>query len=54
MDESKFKDYGLNINNFVFYNKVAIFDYDWTLVCPKSNGTFSKDVDDVKFLFDNI
>lgn len=29
---------------------MAIFDYDWTLVKPKSNGTFSKNLDDWMWL----
>lgn len=34
------------LNNYRFRQKMAIFDYDWTLVKPKSNGTFSKDEND--------
>lgn len=34
------------IGSFRFRQKIAMFDYDWTLVKPISNGTFSKNVDD--------
>lgn len=36
----------LKVGKFRFRQKMAVFDYDWTLVKPKSNGTFSKNVDD--------
>lgn len=38
------------IGKFRFRQKMAIFDYDWTLVKPISNGTFSKNVDDWMWL----
>lgn len=34
------------IGNFRFRQKIAMFDYDWTIVKPITNGTFSKDVND--------
>lgn len=33
---------------------MAIFDYDWTLVKPVSNGTFSKNVDDWSWITDKV
>ena len=36
----------IQINKPRFRSKVAIFDFDWTLIKPKSGGTFPKDVDD--------
>lgn len=33
-----------------FRKAIAFFDYDWTIVKPKSNGTFPKDVDDWEWL----
>jgi bifunctional polynucleotide phosphatase/kinase len=38
------------IGNFRLRQKMAIFDYDWTLVRPKTNGTFSKNLDDWMWL----
>lgn len=43
-----------NINNSQYNNKMAAFDYDWTLVCPKDGSTYPKDVEDYKYLYDNI
>jgi bifunctional polynucleotide phosphatase/kinase len=34
--------------------KIAAFDYDWTLVRPKSGGTFPKDVHDWQWLFPSV
>ena len=34
------------INKYRHRQKMAIFDYDWTLVKPKSNGTFAKNEND--------
>lgn len=39
-----------NINS----NKIASFDFDWTLVKPKDNRKFPKSVDDWEWLFPNI
>jgi bifunctional polynucleotide phosphatase/kinase len=36
----------IKVGKFRLRQKMAIFDYDWTLVKPKSNGTFSKNLDD--------
>ena len=38
------------IGGFRFRQKIAMFDYDWTLVKPISNGTFSKTIDDWKWI----
>jgi len=38
------------IGKFRLRQKIAIFDYDLTLVKPKTNGTFSKNVDDWMWL----
>ena len=35
-----------NINNATLKNKMASFDFDWTLVNPKEGKTFPSDVDD--------
>ena len=43
-----------NINDAILKAKIAAFDYDWTLVCPKDGKTFPKDVDDWKWLYPNI
>jgi hypothetical protein len=40
----------VKIGKFRLRQKMAIFDYDWTLVKPKSNGTFSKNIDDWTWL----
>ena len=37
-----------------YRSKMASFDYDWTLVRPKTGNTFYKDKDDWAYLFDNI
>lgn len=39
---------------FRFRKKIAAFDFDWTLVRPKSNGTFSKSVDDWQWMQPSI
>jgi bifunctional polynucleotide phosphatase/kinase len=33
---------------------MAMFDYDWTLVKPLSNGTFSKSVDDWRWITEKV
>lgn len=33
--------------------KLAVFDFDWTLICPKNGTTWSSNKDDWKFLYDN-
>ncbi len=40
-----------NINGAQMKAKIAAFDYDWTLVCPKEGKTFPKDVDDWTWLY---
>lgn len=35
-------------------SKIAMFDFDWTLVKPKSGGTFPIDVDDWEYLAENV
>jgi len=42
------------IGKFRFRRKMAIFDYDWTLVKPISNGTFSKKCDDWMWLTEKV
>lgn len=37
-------------SNFRIRQKMALFDYDWTLVRPKSNGVFSKNLQDWMWL----
>lgn len=37
-----------------FREKMASFDYDWTLVSPKEGKTFPKSVDDWTWLFPNV
>jgi bifunctional polynucleotide phosphatase/kinase len=44
----------IEINEPVMRSKMASFDYDWTLVKPKDDRPFPKDVDDWEFLFSNI
>ena len=43
-----------NLNNAVFCEKMAAFDYDWTLVCPKGGKTFPTNIDDWEWLYPNI
>lgn len=43
-----------NISNAVFKNKMAAFDYDWTLVNPKGGKTFPTDVDDWEWLYPSV
>lgn len=44
----------LNIGKPRYRKKVAMFDYDWTLVKPKTGGTFPQDVDDWVWLFPSV
>ena len=37
-----------------YRDKMASFDYDWTLVRPKTGNTFYKDKEDWTYLFDNV
>jgi len=43
-----------NINNAQLKAKIASFDYDWTLVCPKDGKTFPSNVEDWQWLYPNI
>jgi len=43
-----------NINNAQLKAKIAAFDYDWTLVCPKDGKTFPSNVEDWQWLYPNI
>jgi bifunctional polynucleotide phosphatase/kinase len=54
---SQIKDqhtFNIKLNNFSYRSKMAGFDYDGTLVKPKSNSTFSKDENDWKWLRPNV
>ncbi len=42
------------INEPKFREKMAAFDYDWTLVSPKNGKTFPKDIDDWIWLYPNV
>lgn len=35
-------------------NKLAVFDFDWTLVCPEKSQKFSCNKDDWRFLYQNV
>jgi bifunctional polynucleotide phosphatase/kinase len=43
-----------NLNNAVNRDKMAAFDYDWTLVSPKGGKTFPSNVDDWEWLYPSI
>jgi bifunctional polynucleotide phosphatase/kinase len=43
-----------SLNDFRYRKKIAAFDYDHTLVKPKSKSTFNKNVDDWMWLRPNI
>jgi bifunctional polynucleotide phosphatase/kinase len=43
-----------NINKAQLKAKIAAFDYDWTLVCPKDGKTFPSNVEDWQWLYPNI
>ena len=43
-----------NINNATLKEKMASFDFDWTIVNPKEGKTFPSDVDDWEWLYPNI
>jgi bifunctional polynucleotide phosphatase/kinase len=42
------------IGNFRARKKIAAFDYDWTLVKPKTGNTFPKNIDDWVWLNSNV
>ena len=43
-----------NLRNATLKPKMASFDYDWTLVCPKDGKTFPSNIDDWEWLYPNI
>lgn len=43
-----------NINGALYREKIAAFDYDWTLVSPKDGKTFPSNVDDWKWLYPSV
>jgi bifunctional polynucleotide phosphatase/kinase len=43
-----------NINNAVAREKMAAFDYDWTMVNPKNGKTFPSSIDDWQWLYPNV
>uniref|UniRef100_A0A6C0DQF6 Uncharacterized protein n=1 Tax=viral metagenome TaxID=1070528 RepID=A0A6C0DQF6_9ZZZZ len=43
-----------NVNNAVHREKMAAFDYDWTLVCPKGGKKFPSNVNDWQWLYPSI
>lgn len=46
--------FNIKLNNFTYRSKMAGFDYDHTLVKPKTNSTFSKDENDWMWLRPNV
>jgi bifunctional polynucleotide phosphatase/kinase len=44
----------VKIGKFRLRGKMAMFDYDWTLVKPLSNGTFSKSLDDWRWITEKV
>jgi bifunctional polynucleotide phosphatase/kinase len=43
-----------NLKNANYREKMAAFDYDWTLVSPKSGKTFPTNIDDWEWLYPGI
>ena len=43
-----------NINNAEAQEKMASFDYDWTLVNPKDGKTFPTSIDDWQWMYPNV
>ena len=43
-----------NLHNAVHREKMAAFDYDWTLVRPKGGKTFPSNIDDWEWLYPNV
>jgi bifunctional polynucleotide phosphatase/kinase len=43
-----------NINNATFKDKMASFDYDWTMVNPIAGQTFPTNIDDWKWYSDEV
>jgi len=44
----------ISINDAIILDKMAAFDFDWTLVKPNGNRKFPKTVDDWQWLFPSI
>lgn len=42
------------LHGFELRDKAACFDYDWTLIKPKSAGTYTLDIDDWQWMFPNV
>lgn len=43
-----------NLRKALYRKKMAAFDYDWTLVCPKDGKTFPSNINDWEWLYPNI
>lgn len=43
-----------NLNDAIHREKMAAFDYDWTLVSPKGGKTFPSNIDDWEWLYPTI
>jgi len=43
-----------NINNATIQEKMAAFDYDWTIVNPKNGKTFPSSIDDWAWLYPDV
>ena len=43
-----------NINNADYREKMASFDYDWTIVNPKDGKTFPTNIDDWQWLYPDV
>jgi len=43
-----------NINNAIIKEKMASFDYDWTIVNPKDGKTFPSSIDDWVWLYPGV
>ena len=43
-----------NINNATIQEKMASFDYDWTMVNPKDGKTFPTSIDDWQWMYPNV
>jgi bifunctional polynucleotide phosphatase/kinase len=43
-----------NINNATYKEKMAAFDYDWTIVNPKDGKTFPSSIDDWVWLYPSV
>jgi len=43
-----------NINNAIIREKIASFDYDWTIVNPKDGKTFPISIDDWEWIYPSV